>query len=70
MGIDQGKSGIHFLVFGEKRKENEAILNTNRKCSFAPPKFEKVLFYNRNSTRKSRHTFFVFGEKERKTKAF
>ena len=31
---------------------------------------EKVLFYNGNSTWKIWHTFFVFGENERKIKPF
>ena len=64
IGIPQGKSGMHFLIFREK-KENQAILTTNQIFSLGPKKFEKVLFYNWNSTGNIWHTFSCFWRKRK-----
>ena len=59
-----------FLFLEKSKKENEALLTKKRTFSLGPKTFEKVLFYNGDSTRKSGMHFLVFGEKEQKMKQF
>ena len=69
IGMQQGKSGIHFPVFGE-RKENEAILSKTHFFRFGPKNLKKTKVTVGFQQRKLSIHVLVIGEKEMKMKPF